>query len=118
MKMMKMLRYGPLMLLLGCGVAQPVPQAARLSADQLTVVMSDGTSCKAPIGAGEMPDCGTGLGYRVDLVENPNLLRRVIEGAFGALGADGVLAPLAEVTLTDAAGRTYRFVSPLPEPKE
>ncbi|WP_127045661.1 hypothetical protein [Pseudorhodobacter sp. E13] len=115
---MTLFRFAPVLLLLGCGVAQPVPQAARLSADQLTVVMSDGSSCKAPIGAGEMPGCGAGLSYRVDLVQNPNLLRRVVEGAFGALGAEGALAPMAEVTLTDTAGRSYRFVSPPPAPKE
>ncbi len=115
---MTLFRFAPLLLLLACGLAPPVPQAARLSADHLTLVMSDGTSCKAPVGVGQMPGCGAGLIFRVDLVENPNLLRRVMEGAFGALGAEGALAPMAVVTVTDAAGRDYRFVSPPPVPEE
>ncbi len=114
---MKMLRYWPVLLLLGCGVAQPVPQAARLSKDELKVFMSDGSTCTAPIGAGQMPDCGTGLSYRVDLVENPNVLRQLMERALGALGMADALAPLGEVTLTDAAGREYHFVSPPPPPE-
>jgi hypothetical protein len=101
--------------LLACGNVTPRPEAARLGADQLQLVMSDASTCNAPIGAGRMPMCGAGLTYSVELVENPNLLRQFMEGAFGVLGAQGVLAPMAVVTVSDDAGREYRFVSPPPE---
>jgi hypothetical protein len=116
--MMRALRFFPVVVLLGCGAVAPVPEAARLSADQVTVVLSDGSNCRAPIGAGRMALCGAGYDYRVDLVQNPNLLRRFVEGAFGALGAEGVLAPMGQVSLTDDAGREYRFVSPPPVAEE
>jgi hypothetical protein len=50
----------------------------------------------------------------VNVVSDPNLLRRLAVGLFTALGAEGALAPMAEVVLTDATGRTWRFVSPPP----
>ncbi|WP_155947243.1 hypothetical protein [Pseudorhodobacter ferrugineus] len=108
----------PLAVLMGCVGApgSPVPATARLSADQVTVGLSDGSQCRAPIGAGRMEGCGSGFEYRVELVENPNLLRRLVQGAFAALGTDGTLAPMGQVTLTDDAGRMYRFVSPVPVP--
>lgn len=100
--------------LMACGNSAPVPQAARLSADQLHLVLSDGSSCHAPIGTGRLPLCGAGFTYQVELVENPNLLRKLVEGAFGALGAQGALAPMGVVTVVDDTGREYRFVSPPP----
>lgn len=100
--------------LLACGNSAPRPEAARLSADQLHLVLSDGSSCHAPIGVGRMPLCGAGYDYRVELVQNPNLLRKLLDGAFGALGAQGLLAPMGVVTVVDGAGREYRFVSPPP----
>lgn len=103
--------------LAGCAAAPPVPQAARLSADLLTVTLSDGTTCRAAWAAqGRLDGCGPGFGYAVRVVDNPNLLRRLAVGLFGALGAEGALAPLAEVVLTDGAGGTWRFVSPPPVP--
>lgn len=104
----------------GCAALQtsPVPQTARLSADTLTLVLTDGTSCKARWveagGAGRFQDCGPGFGYAVDVVENPNLLRQLFTGLAEALGAEGVVAPLAEVVITDASGRDHVFVSPPP----
>ena len=100
--------------LLACANPAARPETARLSADQVHLTLSDGTRCSAPIGAGRMPSCGAGYDYRVELVQNPNLLRQLVEGAFGALGAQGLLAPMGVVTVVDDAGREYRFVSPPP----
>ena len=107
--------------LAGCApgaVGMAVPASARLSADVLTVTLSDGSVCRANWaasgGVGRMEDCGAGYGYAVSVVEKPNLLRQLVVGIVEALGADGALAPLAEVVLTDASGRDYSFVSPPP----
>lgn len=107
-------------LLAGCVAAggPPVPQAARLSADVLTLTLSDGTTCRARWveagGSGRMDDCGPGFGYAVRVVENPNILRQLFTGLTSALGAEGAVAPLAEVVITDAMGRDHVFVSPPP----
>ena len=108
-----------LMLLAGCGAVQgaAVPQAARLSAETLTVTLSDGSVCRAPWaaegGAGQLGGCGAGFDYRVTEVENPNLLRQVFVGVSAALGAEGAVPPMADVVVT-GAGRDWRFVSPPP----
>ncbi len=97
------------------------PASARLSADVLTVTLTDGTICRANWaaagGVGRMDSCGAGLGYAVTVVEKPNILRQLAVGIVEALGAEGALAPLAEVVLTDTSGRDYSFVSPPPLPK-
>jgi len=104
----------------GCAMVQanPAPQTARLSADVLTLVLTDGTICKARWveagGAGRFETCGPGFGYAVDVVENPNLLRQLFTGLTEALGAEGTVAPMAEVVITDANGRDHVFVSPPP----
>lgn len=99
-------------------VGMAVPASARLSADVLTVTLSDGSVCRADWaaagGIGRMENCGAGYGYAVTVVERPNLLRQLAVGIVDALGADGALAPQAEVVLTDASGRDYSFVSPPP----
>lgn len=106
--------------LAGCAGLQaaPVPQAARLSADTLTLTLSDGTVCKANWaaagGAGRFEECGPGFGYAVDVVENPNILRQIFTGLTEALGAEGVSPPMAEVVITDSMGRDHVFVSPPP----
>lgn len=96
----------------------PVPQAARLSAEVLTLTLSDGTTCRANWaaagGSGRFENCGPGFGYAVDEVENPNLLRQLFTGLTEALGAEGVSPPMAEVVITDASGRDHVFVSPPP----
>jgi hypothetical protein len=98
--------------------AKPVPQAARLSAEVLTLTLSDGTICRANWaaagGAGRFDTCGSGFGYAVDVVENPNILRQLFTGLTEALGAEGALPPMAEVVITDASGRDHVFVSPPP----
>lgn len=98
--------------------AAPVPQAARLSAEVLTLTLSDGTICRANWvasgGAGRFENCGPGFGYAVDVVENPNILRQLVTALTEALGAEGVSPPMAEVVITDATGRDHVFVSPPP----
>lgn len=106
-------------LLAGCAVsaASAVPQAALLSADTLTVNLSDGSVCRAGWaaagGAGRLEGCGAGFDYRVTEVAKPNLLRQLFVGITDALGAEGAVAPMAEVVIS-GAGRDWRFVSPPP----
>lgn len=107
-------------ILAGCGAGapgNPVPQAARLSAQVLTVTLSDGTVCRADWVAapvGRMERCGPGYGYSVRVIDNPNILRQIWTGLTSALGAEGVVAPLAEVVITDPAGVDRVFASPPP----
>jgi hypothetical protein len=106
--------------LAGCAALEtaPVPQAARLSSEVLTLTLSDGTTCRAGWaaagGAGRFDNCGSGFGYAVNVVENPNLLRQLFTGLTEALGAEGSVPPMAEVVITDAMGRDHVFVSPPP----
>ena len=104
-------------LLAGCVSAgqPPVPQAARLSADVLTVTLSDATVCRTnwqP--AGRLDGCGPDFDYTVTVDQNPNILRKWVQELVLALNAKGVVPPLAEVVITDAQGRSYRFASPPP----
>jgi hypothetical protein len=46
------------------------------------------------------------------VVENPNILRQLFTGLTEALGAEGAVPPMAEVTITDPAGVDRVFVSP------
>ncbi|MDO8881944.1 hypothetical protein, partial [Pseudotabrizicola sp.] len=95
----------------------PVPQAARLSAEVLTLTLSDGTVCRANWAAspvGRMETCGPGYGYAVRVIDNPNILRQIWTELTTALGAEGVVAPLAEVVITDPAGVDRVFASPPP----
>ena len=99
-------------------VGMAVPREARLSAEVLTVTLTDGSVCRADWaasgGVGRIEDCGAGFGYAVNVVQKPNILRQLAVGVVAALGAEGALPPLAEVVLTDASGRDYSFVSPPP----
>ena len=103
----------------GCAaMMQPaVPQTARLSAEVLTVTLGDGTVCRADWaaagGAGRLEDCGPGFDYRVTVVERPNLLRQFWTELTAALGAEGVVPPMARVEIS-GQGRTWDFVSPPP----
>ena len=119
------MRFGlGLMMVVGLAACAPrivgnaAPATAKLSAEVLTVTLTDGTVCRANWaaagGEGRMEDCGAGLGYAVTVVEKPNILRQLAVGIVDALGAEGALAPLAEVVLTDASGRDYSFASPPP----
>ncbi len=106
-------------LLAGCaGIgSSAVPQSARLSAETLTVSLSDGTVCRAGWaaagGAGRFDACGAGYDYRVTEVAKPNLLRQLFVGVADALGAEGAVPPMAEVVVS-GNGRDWRFVSPPP----
>ncbi|MEZ5756394.1 MAG: hypothetical protein R3D90_17120 [Paracoccaceae bacterium] len=103
------------------GCAMPMggvePQAARLSQSVLTVSLSDGTVCRADWaaagGAGRLEPCGPGYDYRVTVVERPNLLRQFWSELTRALGAEGVVPPMASVEITDGAG-SWTFASPPP----
>lgn len=101
-------------LLVGCvNVAGPArPVAAELSQDNLMVSMDDGTRCQAAWAtlSGRMEACG--LDWRVEPEANPNPLRRAFVELTGALKMTGHVPPMATVTLTDAAGHGYGFVSP------
>jgi hypothetical protein len=84
----------------------------------LTLALSDGSSCLAcgaeAGGSGRLESCGPGCGHAVRAVETPNILRQVFTGLSSALGADGTVAPMAEVVITDATGQDHVFVSPPP----
>lgn len=109
--------------LAGCaGFGGPaVPVAATLSAETLTLNLSDGTMCRADWqaegGAGRLAECGAGFDYRVTPVASANPLRHLFEGITAALGAEGVLAPMAVVEVY-GAGREWRFASPPPDEAE
>lgn len=98
----------------GCAMLEtPVPQSARLSDQTLTLKLNNGEVCRAQWRAApEGQICG--FGYVVTEVSQPNLLRQLFTGLTAALGAEGVVAPQAEVVVTRAAGQAYRFVSPPP----
>ncbi|NBE07784.1 hypothetical protein [Paragemmobacter ruber] len=105
--------------LAGCAVPGPVePQAARLSREVLTVTLSDGTICRADWAAagaaGRLEPCGPGFDYRVTVVERPNLLRQLWSGLTEALGAEGLVPPLAQVEIS-AGGEVWTFTSPAEE---
>lgn len=109
------MRWMPGVLMLAGCVAlpvAPVPQEARLSDQELVLVLSDGTSCRADWraggGTGRFEDCGPGFSYAVEVMQNPNPLRQVVQ----ALVGEGALAPMARVVITDASGRTHVFASP------
>ncbi len=94
------------------------PQAARLSSEVLTVNLSDGTLCRADWaaagGMGRLEPCGPGYDYRVTVVDRPNLLRQLWTGLTGVLGAQGLVAPMAQVEITDGV-ESWTFSSPPPE---
>lgn len=99
--------------LVGCAALGPVrPVTAQLSSDILKVSLSDGTQCTAPWAplSGRMAACG--LDWRVEPEANPNPVRRAFVELTGALQMSGNVPPMATVTLTDAAGHGYGFVSP------
>lgn len=104
--------------LAGCAMPGPVePQAARLSTEVLTVTLTDGTVCRADWatagGAGRLEPCGPGFDYRVTVVERPNLLRQFWSELTRALGADGVVPPMAQVEIS-GGGEAWTFTSPPP----
>ena len=108
-----------MLVLAGCVTVAgpPRPEAVRLTDRDLVLSLSDGTRCTALWAAapvGRLDGCGPGYGYAVTVEDNPNILRQLVEGIVLALGGDGILAPMAEVVITDATGRDHVFVSPPP----
>ncbi|MDZ4096500.1 MAG: hypothetical protein U1D35_16500, partial [Paracoccaceae bacterium] len=109
---MRLAAFAPLALIAACGLPMdPVPLEASLSRDALRVALSDGTICRAPLTAVRLDPCGPGYDVALTLEEKPNILRQMFAAAFAALGAEGVLAPMGELVLTDAGGRRFTFVS-------
>ena len=96
----------------------PVALDARLSAEVLTVTLSDGRVCRVtnwPVAPeGRFDVCLPGHRYAVRVVENPNILRQIWTGLTSALGAEGAVPPMAEVVITDATGRARGVASPPP----
>ncbi|MEZ5796179.1 MAG: hypothetical protein R3D63_00960 [Paracoccaceae bacterium] len=112
-----MKRLAPILLLSACVAASgpPVPQSVRLTDQALVLSLSDGARCSvdwaaAPVG--RLDGCGPGYGYAVTVEDNPNILRQLVQGIVLALGGRGVLAPMAEVVITDPAGIDHVFTSP------
>lgn len=108
----------PLALAACATLPQPEPQGASLSDSTLTVALSDGTRCtadwRAAGGAGQMEACALPLRYAVTEVADPNILRKFWVELAEALGAEGIAPPMADVVVTGADGRTWRYVSPPP----
>lgn len=109
--------------LAGCAMLPPPgPQSAHLTRDRLAVTLSDGSRCigprppdAGPAGwSGQLQDCPVALSYAVQLDPKPNPLRQVVEAVFAVLTIDDQLPAMADVTLRDAAGRSYAFRSPPP----
>lgn len=108
----------PLLLSACAAMPAPEPQGASLSDSALTVKLSDGTRCtadwRAAGGQGQMQGCAVPLTYSVTEVANPNILRKLWVQLADALGAEGIAPPMADVVVTGADGRTWRYVSPPP----
>ncbi len=97
----------------------PDPVAARLSSDGLSVRLSNGATCrggKPPEGArrwkGVLGGCPDGWTYVVLLDERTNPARFIVEAVLTTLTIEDALAPVGEVLVTDASGRTTVFASP------
>jgi hypothetical protein len=84
--------------------------------------MSDGTTCTATapeadvtLWQGALEGCpDDGFGYVVEIDPRSNILRRVVELVVKSVAPEAELPPVASVTITDARGQTYEFVSPRP----
>ncbi len=106
----------------GCALVPASPVAVDLTRDQVDVRLSDGTVCTGTAPAtgaetgwsGRLAPCSTGFNYVVEIDPGTNPVRFVLEEIFTGLGFDQGFPPIADVTLTSDAGRTYRFVSPPP----
>jgi hypothetical protein len=114
---MAMKRFAMVLALCGCAgwSGAPVPQAARLSAEVLTVTLSNGAVCRAdwPTSA-PLQGCGSGMTYTVSVDQSPNILRKWVQELALALNGQSTVPPYAQVVITDAAGRDWRFASPPP----
>ena len=117
------LLLAPLLLAACAAGVTPQPQAARLSADALTLQMSGGQNCRLPRAQAAFdgpqgwggPVQGCAGVARVEVALAPAIgLRAAVEGLFAALTLDGLIAPLAEVRVISDTGRVFLFASPPP----
>ena len=105
-----------LVTLAACATGPATPTRASLEADLLTVTMSDGSTCLGPAPAsgaetgwsGRLSGCRWDYAYTVEIDPGTNPIRFILQEVFG----EGILSPLATVTITDATGRTRSFESP------
>ena len=121
---MRLTRFAPLVLLAAamlaaCTAAElaPHPAEARLGRAALTVMMTNGTSCRANLvgpapWSGSLPECG--LGFAVTPSGQGSAIRLAFDQFIAAIRAGDILAPMAAIRLTDAEGQTYDFSSPVP----
>lgn len=104
-----------LALLAACGAldrsAQPI--SVSLDAERLHVRMDDGSRCSIPRkgDAGRVEVCGGGIDWAVQEHE-PNVLRRALESGLTLVGAQGILSPMATITITAADGTRNVFELP------
>ena len=94
-----------------------IPEAASLSRAALSVRMNNGTTCRADLvgaapWAGTMPACA--LTWRVTLTGADSPVRMAFDALLAAIKAGDLVAPMADIGLIDAAGRSYGFASPVP----
>lgn len=83
------------------------PTEVRLGGTTMTVAFSDGSVCRAQVpmegGAGRLEGCAHALDWSV-IIKRRNFL----EPIFGA-----AVAPYARITLSDGAGQTWAFRTPV-----
>lgn len=114
-----MKRFGLLVLplaLMGCVMpeARVQPTNARLTDQELTVNFSDGKTCRADWAKapqGRLEACG--FDYEVTPETRPNVLHDVLRGVNSEVQGT-LIAPMAQVKLQDAEGRSYAFNSTTP----
>jgi hypothetical protein len=105
----------PLMLM-ACAMQPPVPVAARLSQQALRVEMSDGALCSAALAgdapwSGDVPACG--LHYVVTPTAAGSPIRLAFDAMIAALRAGALVAPTADIVVTDSTGTSHAFTSPV-----
>ena len=119
---MKLRRLAPLILIAAsllvsaCALPAPAPVGARLSQQALRVEMSNGAVCSAALTGdapwrGDLADCG--LSYQVTPTTNGSPIRLAFDALIASARAGNLVAPLADIILTDGTGRPYSFASPI-----
>ncbi|QBY01054.1 hypothetical protein E2K80_10220 [Rhodophyticola sp. CCM32] len=110
-----------LIALSACSIGPARPLSVALTETNITVPMSNGTTCRdtASPGAGNqwsgnLQGCPTPYAYTVEIDPGTNPVRYILQEIFTALGNPDVIAPVARVTITDDTGRTRVFASPQP----
>lgn len=118
---MRIILLLPVLALAACAnYGAPRPVGVTLTTDNLTVRLANGEYCRGPApstGAsagwsGQLQGCSVSYGYDVAIQPGTNPVRYVLAEVFTAIGLEGVLVPLATVTIHDGAGRDWRFATP------